>query len=58
MDPDDLLILYTDVSMKAVGGVLMQVQDGRGKPCVFVSHTLSEQASRWEIMELELYAFV
>ena len=44
--------------MKAVGGVLMQAQDGREQPCVFVSHTLSEQASRWGIMELELYAFV
>jgi hypothetical protein len=45
MNPDDPLILYTDASMKAVGGVLMQVQDGREQPCVFVSHTLSEQAS-------------
>ena len=36
----------------------MQVQHGREQPCVFVSHTLSEQASRWGIMELELYAFV
>ena len=46
MNLDDLLILYTDASMKAVGGVLMQVQDGREQPCVVVSHTLSEQASR------------
>jgi len=29
MNPDDPLFLYTDASMKAVGGVLMQVQDGR-----------------------------
>ena len=26
MNPDDTLILYTDASMKAVGGVFMQVQ--------------------------------
>ena len=36
----------------------MQIQDGMEKPCIFVSHALSEQASRWGIMELELYAFV
>ena len=44
--------------MTTIGGVLMQVQDCREQSCVFVSHTLSEQAPRWGIMELELYTFV
>ena len=46
MNPDDPLILYTDAIMKTVGGVLMQVQDGREQPCVLVSQTLSEQDCR------------
>ena len=39
-------------------GVLMQIQDRMEKPCLFVSHALSEQAWRWGITELELDAFV
>jgi RNase H-like domain found in reverse transcriptase len=57
MNELDPLILYTDASTTSVAGVLMQVQ--MGKNClVCISHTLSDQATRWEIMELELYAFV
>jgi hypothetical protein len=58
MNEMDPLVLYTDASTKAIGGVLMQVQNGVEKPCVFVSHVLSDQATRWGIMELELYALV
>ena len=58
MNEQDPLVLYTDASTKAVAGVLMQIQNGMEKPCLFVSHALSEQASRWGIMELKLYAFV
>ena len=36
----------------------MQIQGGRKKPCDFVSHKLSEQATRWGVMELELNVFV
>jgi len=43
MNASDPLILYTYASTRAIGGVLMQVQGGREKPCVFVSHILSEQ---------------
>ena len=46
MNDYDPLILYTDASTRAVGGVLMQVQGGKERPCVFVSNTLSEQATR------------
>ena len=35
----------------------MQVQGGREKPCVFVSHRLSDQAIRWELMELFAFVF-
>jgi len=48
---DPLIVLYTDASTKAIG-VLMQVQGWKEKPCVFVSHTLSEQATRRGVMEL------
>ena len=58
MNEQDPLVLYTDASTKAIAGVLVQIQDGMEKPCLFVSHALLEQASRWRIMELELYAFV
>jgi len=37
----------------------MQVDcNGVERPCVFVSHMLSDQATRWGIMEFELYALV
>jgi hypothetical protein len=60
MNAYDPLILYTDASTRAIGSVLMQVQGEREKPCIFVSHRLSDQATRWGVMELELelFAFV
>jgi hypothetical protein len=58
MNEEDPLILYTDTSTKAIGGVLMQVRNGIEKPVIFISHALSDQTTRWGIMELELYAFV
>ena len=41
--------MYTDANTKAIDGVLMQVQTGIKNPCIFVSHALSEQASKWGI---------
>ena len=41
MNASDPIILYTDASTRAIGGVLMQVQGERERPCVFFSHTLS-----------------
>ena len=58
MNETDPLILYTDASTVSIGGVLMQEQYGIEKPIIFISHILSGQATRWGIMELELYAFV
>jgi RNase H-like domain found in reverse transcriptase len=58
MTEHDPLILYSDASTKTIGGVLMQVQNGVELPCVFVSHALLDQATRWGIMELELIALV
>ena len=37
MNPDDLLILYSHASMKAVCDVLMRLQDGREQPCVSIN---------------------
>ena len=50
--------MHTNVSTGAIGGVLMQ--GGREKPCVFVSHTLSKQATRCVVglKGLELFTFV
>ena len=36
----------------------MQLQNGIEKSVIFVSHILLDQATRWGIMEFELYAFV
>ena len=36
----------------------MQLQNRFEKPVIFVSHILSDQATRWRIMELEVNAFV
>ena len=58
MNETDSLILYTDTSTVSVDGVLMQEQNGVEKPITFIPHILSDQATRWGIMELELYAFV
>ena len=58
MNEEDPLILCTDTSTKAIGGVLIQVQNAIEKPDIFISHALSDQATRWAIMELELYDFV
>ena len=52
MNEEDQLVLYMDASTKAINGVLMQVQAEIEKPCVFVSHCLSEQALKWELWSL------
>jgi hypothetical protein len=44
MNEQDQLVLCTDASTKAIAGVLMQIQEGMEKPCLFVSHALSDQA--------------
>ena len=46
MNEEDPLFLCTDVSTKAIGGVLMQLQNGIENPVISVSHILSDQASR------------
>ena len=46
------------MSTKEIDGVIVQVQNGIEKPVIFVSHALTDQATRWGTMELELYAFV
>ena len=58
MNEEDPLILYTDASTKAIGGVLMQFQNEIENPVIFVSYIPSDQATHWRIMESELYAFL
>ena len=45
MNEEDPLILYTNVSTKAIRGVLMQLENGIEKLVIFVSHILSDQAT-------------
>ena len=58
MNEEDPLFLYTDASTETIGDVLMQLQNGIEKPVIFLSYFLSDQATRWGIIELELYAFL
>ena len=58
MNETDPLILYADASTVSIGEVLMQEQNGIEKSIIFISHILSDQATRWGIMELELFTFV
>ena len=46
MNEKDPRSLYTDASTKAIRGVFMQLQNGIEKPVIFVSHILSNQATR------------
>ena len=46
MNEKDPLMFYTDASKRAIGGVLMLIQDGIEKSVIFVSHVLSDQATR------------
>ena len=46
MNETDPLILYTDASTVSIGRVLMQEQNGIEKPIIFISHILSDQATR------------
>ena len=55
MNEEAPLILYTDASTRAIGSVLMQIQDGIEKPVIFVSHVLRDSLG---IMELELHAML
>ena len=54
MNETNPLILYTNAITVSIGGVLMQEKNRVQKPIIF----LSDQATRWGIMELEFYAFV
>ena len=58
MNETEPFILYTDASTVSIHGVLMQEQNRVEKPIIFISHIFSDQATKWGIMELELYAFV
>jgi hypothetical protein len=56
LNEDDPLILYSDASDYGIGAALFQVQLGVEKPIRFVSHKLSDAATRWTVTEKECYA--
>lgn len=52
-DFDNEFILQTDASAKAVGGVLLQVEDGVRMPIAYFSHRLTEPEEKLSTYELE-----
>ena len=46
MNENHPLVLHTDASTVSVGEVLMPEQNGVEKPIIFISHILSDQATR------------
>ena len=52
---DGELILYTDASDYACGGVLMQKQDGVEKPIEYFSKTFSKVQRRWSVTDKEMF---
>ena len=51
-------MLCTDVSNVGIGGVLLQLMNGKEQPIVFLSKTFSDVATRWPTIEQEAYAIV
>ncbi|GKT29173.1 hypothetical protein ADUPG1_001083, partial [Aduncisulcus paluster] len=57
IDYDKNIIMQTDASDNAIGGVLLQEDsEGRIEPITFISKVLSERESRWTTNEKEAYA--
>jgi len=51
-------ILETDASIKGLGAVLFQRQDGKLHPIAFTSRALNPQEKNYAITELEILAVV
>ena len=49
-------VIQTDGSNLAVGGVLFQIRGEEYEPIAFVSHKLSDTATRWDIHKIECFA--
>ena len=49
-------ILYTDASATAVGGILVQEQEGTERVIAYVSHKFTGAAQNWSAIEKEAYA--
>ena len=52
------LVIRTDASTQGVGGVLLQIVDGKEVPVCFVSKAFDETEMKWSTIEQELYAVV
>ena len=57
-DPHGDYVGWTDASDYAIGGVLMQQQEGKLKPISFVSHKLTDVEMNWATHEKELYSVI
>ena len=50
--------IYTDASIGAIGGVLMQTQNGEDKVIAYLSQKLSKSQTRWPTIQRELFAIM
>ncbi|CBY38027.1 unnamed protein product [Oikopleura dioica] len=50
--------LYTDASLYAVGGILIQEYDGRVNLVSAISHTFTRAERRWNVSEKEMYGIL
>jgi len=50
------IVLRTDASNVGIGGVLLQIVEGKEQPILFISKTFSDVATRWPTIEQEAYA--
>ena len=57
-DPEQPYKLYTDASLYAVGGVLVQERDGVEKPIQYISKQLTEGQRKWSAIEREAFAVI
>ena len=57
-DPESPIVVTTDASNCAIGGVLSQVQDGVERPVAFASKTLNETERKYSTSEREALAAI
>jgi hypothetical protein len=58
LDYEYPIYLHTDASTSGLGAILFQVVQDQFRPIQFVSKSLSDTESRWQIQELESFAII
>ena len=56
VDPHAPVFLHTDASDYGIGGYLFQLIDGKHRPIIFLSKSLSKTERKWSVYEKEGYA--